>query len=55
MTATLLSRPRAVQVSVYVVRAFVQQREFLASNKELARQLKVLEQRIAKKDFRPTI
>ena len=49
MAATLLSSPRAVQVSVYVVRAFVQQREFLASNKELARQLKVLEQRIAKK------
>ena len=36
-------------MSVYVVRAFVQQREFLASNKELARQLKALEQRIAKK------
>lgn len=49
MAATLLSSPRAVQVSVYVVRAFVQQREFLASNKDLARQLKVLEQRIAKK------
>ena len=38
-----------MQLSVYVVRAFVQQREFLASNKELARQLKALEQRIAKK------
>ena len=49
MAATLLSSPRAVQVSVYVVRAFVQQREFLASNKELARQLKALAQRIAKK------
>ena len=49
LAASLLSSPRAVQVSVYVVRAFVQQREFLASNKELTRQLKVLEQRIAKK------
>ena len=39
MAATLLNSPRAVQVSVYVVRAFVQQREFLASNKDLARQL----------------
>jgi len=49
MAATLLNSPRAVQVSVYVVRAFVQQREFLASNKDLARQLKVLEQRLTKK------
>ena len=49
MAASLLSSPRAVQVSVYVVRAFVQQREFLTSNKDLARQLKALEQRIAKK------
>ena len=49
MTATLLNSPRAVEVSVYVVRAFVQLREFLASNKDLARQLKVLEQRIEKK------
>ena len=29
--------------------AFVQQREFQASNRDLARQLKALEQRIAKK------
>ena len=49
MAATLLNSPRAVEVSVYVVRAFVQLREFLASNKDLARQLKVLEQRIEKK------
>jgi phage regulator Rha-like protein len=49
MAATLLNSPRAVEVSVYVVRAFVQLREFLASNKDLARQLRVLEQRIEKK------
>ncbi len=49
MAATLLNSPRAVEISVYVVRAFVQLREFLASNKELARQLKALEQRIEKK------
>ena len=49
MAATLLNSPRAVEVSVYVVRAFVQLREFLASNKELARQLKALEQRSEKK------
>jgi len=38
-----------VEVSVYVVRAFVQLREFVSSNKDLARQLKALEQRIEKK------
>ena len=49
MAATLLNSPRAVEISVYVVRAFVQLREFLASNKDLARQLRALEQRIEKK------
>ncbi|MDX2217950.1 MAG: ORF6N domain-containing protein [Burkholderiales bacterium] len=49
MAASLLNSPRAIEVSVYVVRAFVQQREFLASNKDLARQLRNLEQRIERK------
>lgn len=49
MAATLLNSPRAVQMSVYVVRAFVQQRELLSSNHELARQLHALEERTEKK------
>ena len=49
MVSAILNTPRAVEVSVYVVGAFVQLREVLASNKELARQLKTLEQRIEKK------
>ena len=49
MAATLLNTPRAVEVSVYVVRAFVQLRDLLSSNKELARQLKALEQRTERK------
>ena len=48
MAATVLNSLRAVEVSIYVVRAFVQQRELLASNKDLARQLKALEQRMGK-------
>jgi hypothetical protein len=32
MAATVLNSPRAVEMSVYVVRAFVQLRELLASN-----------------------
>lgn len=43
MVATILSSPRAVEMSLYVVRAFVQLRELLASNTELARRLDDLE------------
>ena len=49
MAATILSSPRAVEMSVYVVRAFVQLREMLASNKELARRFAQLETRLDKK------
>jgi hypothetical protein len=41
--SNILSSPRAVAMSVYVVRAFVQLREILASNKDLARKLASLE------------
>ena len=44
MTATVLSSQRAVEMSVYVVRAFVRLREVLASHKELAKRLDHLEQ-----------
>jgi hypothetical protein len=49
MAATILNSPRAVEMSVYVVRAFVQLREMLASNKELARRFAQLETRLEKK------
>ena len=44
MAATVLNSPRAIEVSVYVVRAFVRLREMLASNAELAKRLDKLEQ-----------
>ena len=47
--ANVLSSPRAVEMGIYVVRAFVKLRELLASNKELARRLDALEARIEKK------
>ena len=47
--ANVINSPRAVEMSVYVVRAFVQLRELLASNTELARRLDELEARIEKK------
>jgi hypothetical protein len=46
MAASMLNTPLAVEVSVYVVRAFVQLRELIASNRELAAKLKELEQRL---------
>ena len=49
MAATILHSPRAVEMSIYVVRAFVQLREFLSSNKELAKRLDQPEARIEKK------
>jgi hypothetical protein len=52
MAATVLNSPRAVEMSVYVVRAFVKLREMLASNTELARKLEALEKSVATLDAR---
>lgn len=49
MAATVLNSPRAVEMGIYVVRAFVKLRELLSSNKELARRLDALEARLEKK------
>lgn len=48
MAATVLNSPRAVEMSVYVVRAFVKLRELLTSNTELAKRLEELEARIVR-------
>lgn len=50
MAATILNSPRATEVSVYVVRAFVRLRNLLASNKELARRLDQLERKLGTHD-----
>jgi len=52
MAATVLNSPRAVHMTVYVVRAFVKLREALASNVELARKLAALEKSVANLDSR---
>ncbi len=49
MAATVLNSSRAVEVSLYVVRAFVQLRELLAGHKELAKRLDQLEARLERK------
>ncbi len=46
MAATVLSSSRAVEMSVYVVRAFVQLREVLATHKDLAVKLATLERQM---------
>ena len=45
MAANVLNSPRAVQMSVFVVRAFVKMREMLAQNRHLAEKLAELEDR----------
>lgn len=52
MAATVLNSPRAVEMSVYVVRAFVKLRELLASNKGLARKLAALERSLVTLDIK---
>jgi hypothetical protein len=50
MAASVLNTPRAIDVSVYVVRAFVKLREFVAAHRELAGKLAELESRVAGHD-----
>jgi ORF6N domain len=50
MAATLLNSPRATEISVHVVRAFVEWRTMLASNRELAKKLHQLEGKVSKHD-----
>ena len=49
MASMVLNSDRATEVAIYVVRAFVKLRETLASNKELAGQLRALEMRVTRK------
>jgi hypothetical protein len=50
MAATILNSPRAVEVSVFVVRAFVKLREFARTHKELAAKLDQLENKVGGHD-----
>ena len=45
MAASVLNSPRAVEVSVYVVRTFVKLRELASSHQELTKQLNDLEEK----------
>jgi hypothetical protein len=47
--ANVLNSPKAIEMGIFVVRAFLQLREMLASSTELARQFAHLEARLDKK------
>jgi hypothetical protein len=50
MAATVLNSARAVEMSVYVVRAFVRMREVITQSKLIHKKLAELEQRIDRQD-----
>jgi hypothetical protein len=50
MAATVLTSPRAIEMSILVVRAFIKLREIFLSHKELAYKLEELERRIEAHD-----
>ena len=50
MAATLLNSARATEISVHVVRAFVEWRSMLANNRELSNKLHLLERKVTKHD-----
>lgn len=49
MAASVLNSPRAIDMSIYVVRAFVRLREAIAGIQELARKFDELERRVGQK------
>ena len=50
MAASVLNSPRAVEVSVFIVRAFVKLRRTIADHRELASKIVQIEQRLADHD-----
>jgi phage regulator Rha-like protein len=50
MAATVLNSTRAVEMSVFVVRAFVRMREMLAKNRQLAAKINELDRRLETHD-----
>jgi phage regulator Rha-like protein len=50
MAATVLNSERAIEMSVFVVRAFVRMRELLANNRQIAAKIEELENRLDQHD-----
>ena len=50
MAANVLNSPRAIEVSIYVIRAFLRMREMAANHKELGAKLDELERKLTSHD-----
>ena len=50
MAATVLKSPRAVQLSLYLVRAFVKMRDEIASNLSVLRRLSEIDKKLLEHD-----
>ena len=50
MAATVVNSKRAIEMSIFVVRAFVRMREAMAANQQIVAKLSDLEQRIESHD-----
>ncbi len=50
MAASVLNSAKAVEMSVFVVRAFVRMREILSTHKQLAEKLEELEEKVTDHD-----
>jgi hypothetical protein len=50
MAATVLNSPRAVEMSVFVIRAFIRLRAYARGHAEIAKRLKALERRVTGHD-----
>lgn len=50
MAANILRSPSAIQMSIFVVRAFTKLREMATTHNDLASKLKELEQKVGKHD-----
>jgi hypothetical protein len=50
MAASVLNTPRAIEVSVFIVRAFIKLRQFISGHKELQRKISQIEERLTDHD-----
>jgi hypothetical protein len=50
MAASVLNTPRAIEVSVFIVRAFISLRRFISNQKELQQKLSEIEKRLTDHD-----
>ena len=50
MAASVLNTPRAIEVSVFIVRAFIKLRQFIAGRKELQRKISQIDKRLTDHD-----